>query len=132
MSETRAVSATNPEVRAVDATRERPVASPAADIYETDEAIVVVADLPGLDQSCVRVELDDEVLRIRGTAPVGPVELESPDLQEFCVRDFERSFAIHVPVDRDHVRAQMKHGVLTVTLPFAPQIRPKAIQVEAE
>ncbi|MCX7818319.1 MAG: Hsp20/alpha crystallin family protein [Kiritimatiellae bacterium] len=132
MTETRAVSVKDTEPRAVDAIRDRPVVTPATDIYETDEAIVVVADLPGLDQSCVNVELDDEVLRIRGTAPSGQPEMVSPDLEEFCVRDYERSFAIHVPVDRDHVRAQMKNGVLTVTLPFAPEVRPKPIKVEAE
>lgn len=132
MSETRAVSVTGAEPRAVDAIRERPVVAPAADIYETEEALVVVADLPGLDQSAVTVELDNDVLRIRGTVPASQPELESPELQEFCARDFERTFAIPVPVDRDHVRAQMKNGVLTVTLPFAPEVRPKPIKVDAE
>jgi len=132
MSETRAVSVANMEPRAVDTLRERPVVSPAADIYETEEALVVVADLPGVDQSSVKVELDNDVLRIRGTMPADQSDLEAPDLQEVCARDFERAFAIHVPVDREHVRAQMKHGVLTVTLPFAPEVRPKPIKVEAE
>lgn len=121
------------ETRAVDSTRDRPVARPDTDIYETDEAFVVVADMPGLDQSAVSVEYRDDVLTIRGQAPAPAAEKSSePDYQEFCVRDFERSFAIGAKIDAEKITARMKNGTLRVTLPLAPEVRPRQIQVAGE
>ncbi len=120
------------EPRPVDATRNRPVCRPDTDIYETDEAIVVVADLPGLDQSNVTVEYQDDVLTVRGHAPAPPAVQGEPLFREFVDRDFERSFSISAAIDRDRISARMKHGVLTVTLPFAPEVRPKQIAVTSD
>ena len=117
--------------RAVEATRDRPVHIPDADIYEADGAIVVLADMPGLDDKAVTVELENDVLTIRGRAPAAGPEPAEPLVREFCERDYERSFAINTEIDREHIKAQMKNGVLKVTLPLAAEVKPRQIAVES-
>ncbi len=117
--------------KSVEATRDRPVHIPDADIYEADGAIVVLADMPGLDDKAVTVELENDVLTIRGRAPAAGPEPAEPLVREFCERDYERSFAINTEIDREHIKAQMKNGVLKVTLPLAAEVKPRQIAVES-
>lgn len=129
MTENTELKAADP--RPVEATRDRPVHIPDADIYEADGAIVVLADMPGLDDKAVTVELENDVLTIRGRAPASGPEPATPIAREFCERDFERSFAINTEIDRERIKAQMKNGVLRVTLPLAAEVRPRQIAVES-
>lgn len=116
----------------VEATRDRPVHVPDADIYEADGAIVVLADMPGLDDKCVSVELENDVLTLRGRAPAAGQEPPAdPFVREFCECDYERAFAINTEIDREHIKAQMKNGVLKVTLPLAAEVKPRQIAVES-
>jgi HSP20 family molecular chaperone IbpA len=116
--------------RPVEATRDRPVQIPDADIYEAEGAIVVLADMPGLDDKAVTVELENDVLTIRGRAPAAGPEPAQPLVREFCERDYERSFAINTEIDREHIKAQMKNGVLNVTLPKTPESRSRSRTIE--
>ena len=130
MTEATELKATDP--RPVEATRDRPVHIPDADIFEADGAIVVLADMPGLDDKAVTVELENDVLTIRGRAPAAGAEPAQPLVREFCERDYERSFAINTEIDREHIRAQMRNGVLRVTLPLAAEVKPRQIAVESD
>ena len=115
----------------VEAARDCPVAVPEADIYEANGAIVVLADMPGLDDKAVTVELENDVLTLRGRAPAAGPEPAGAFVREFCGCDYERSFALNTEIDREHIRAQMKNGVLKVTLPLAAELKPRTIAVES-
>ena len=115
----------------VETTRERPVYAPDTDIYETDEAIVLVADMPGLDEKSVQVELENDVLTIAGRAPEPGIGDLAPVYREFCEREYRRSFSLNAEVARENIRAQMRNGVLKLTLPKAAPAAPRRIAVEA-
>ncbi len=116
---------------AVEQTRERTAFAPDADILETDEAVVVVADMPGVDEKSAGVELENDVLTIHGLTHLTFPEGLTPLHCEFGVKEYRRSFAVGVDIDRDRIRAEMRNGVLRVNLPKSPAARPRRITVEA-
>ncbi len=92
---------------------------PAVDIRQTDEAVGLLADLPGVDENAVDVQLEKNVLTIR--AEVEHPQFEGYELvhQEFEVGNFERAFRISERIDTDNIDATVKDGVLQLTLPKA-------------
>lgn len=90
---------------------------PAVDIRQTDDAVGLLADLPGVDENAVDVQLDKNVLTIR--AEVEHPEFEGYELvhQEFEVGNFERAFRISERIDTDNIDATVKDGVLQLKLP---------------
>jgi HSP20 family protein len=97
-------------------TREQPVFVPRADIYEKNDAIVLVADMPGVSPEAVDITLEQNTLTIRGY--VEPVEPEGYTLAyaEYRVGDYERSFTLSSQIDRDKIEATIKDGVLHLHL----------------
>ncbi len=112
-------------------TRDRLAFVPRADIYETADAITVVADMPGVDESTVRVMLEDNVLSINGT--VEPVQPEGYELafSEYRVGDFERAFTLSDQIDRDGIEATVRDGVLRLHLPKITEARRRTITIKA-
>jgi len=103
----------------VERTRERPVYSPRTDIYETEDRVVLVADMPGVDEQSIDVTLERNVLTITGrTREVAP-EGYRLAYAEFERGDYQRSFALSNQADRDGIQASMKDGVLRVSVPKA-------------
>ena len=100
-------------------TRERVAFVPRVDIYETNEGIVMLADMPGVDESAVDITLEKSVLSINGF--VDPVKPESYSLAyaEYRTGDYQRSFRISNEIDQDNIEATMKDGVLRLYLPKA-------------
>ena len=91
--------------------------SPCVDIIEGETGVIVKADMPGVGQDGVEVELERGVLTVRGARNGGQAG-PAPSRSEFradCI--YERSFVIGDEIDRDGVKAAIKDGVLTVTLP---------------
>ncbi len=112
--------------------RRRAVYRPEVDIYETDEGIVLLADMPGVDEKNVEVNIEDDVLTIRGHACVGePEEGYDCVVREYRPGDYERSFAVGEDVDYDRVEASIRDGVLKVFLPKTEKVRPRKIKVKA-
>jgi HSP20 family protein len=108
---------------------------PAVEIVETDNAYELKAEVPGLDEKDVEVTLSDDVLTIKGE------KKEERDEEKAGVRyserrfgSFERSFRLPETVEQDKIAASFKNGVLTVTLPKAPEAaKPtKKIEIKAE
>jgi HSP20 family molecular chaperone IbpA len=100
---------------------------PAVDIYETDEALVLMADLPGLPGEAVAVHAENGILTIEGRA-------ESPAAGEVLYREFSavpyyRQFRIPDSVDPARAAADFKNGVLTLTLPRAEKAKPRRIEI---
>jgi HSP20 family molecular chaperone IbpA len=108
----------------VERTRRGKVFLPATDIRESDEQIVLVADMPGVAPEAVDVTLEDDVLTVRG-AVGGEGAGAAPAYAEYEVGDFERSFTLSGEIDRDGIEARMTGGVLTLTLPKARPQRKK-------
>ncbi len=120
-----------PTPETVEQTRNCPVAVPETDIFETPEALLVTADLPGVSETDVNINLEDDILTItaRGTAR-DPEGMECVR-REFCARDYRRTFRLGADIDRARIAAQMSKGVLRLTLPKAEAARPRRIAVNA-
>lgn len=110
-------------------TRNRRVYSPRTDIVETDGEILVMADVPGVDETCVDVMLDKNVLTIFAYPPEETVENFSMVFGEYGVGDFERKFVVSQEIDRENIAAQVKNGVLTVHLPKVGPAKARKIDV---
>lgn len=105
---------------------------PTVDIHETQDAICVRADLPGVDKDAVSVEVKEGVLTLRGERKLDKeVKEENYHRIERSSGTFLRSFTLPSSVDAEKVTARMKDGVLEVDLPKKEQARPKKIEVAA-
>ncbi len=101
--------------------------SPAVDIYETDNALTVVADLPGVGKEQLELGLDRNILTIEGRTAREP---ESNHLyREFGTAGYYRRFNLPDNLDLDRTTAELKDGVLTLTLPKAAAAQPRRIEV---
>ena len=105
--------------------------SPAVDIVETADRIVVRADLPGLEQSEIEVRVDDNTLTLRGDRRAVPdAKPEDYHRAERPHGPFVRSFGLPPNVDQAAVRATQKNGVLEVTLPKRQEAKVSSIKVD--
>ena len=115
----------------VENTRDREVFSPRADVLETGEAIVVVADMPGVVEDSVDITLEKNVLTIQGRVDAPEREGYKLTYGEYQDGDYERSFALSEGVDRDGIEATVKDGVLRLTLPKSKEAAARKIPVKA-
>ena len=103
---------------------------PACDIYETDKAIVVKAELPGLKKEDVFVSIENNVLLLRGERKFSDeVKRENFHRVERTYGEFLRSFTLPTFVDTTKILAEFKDGILMVTLPKREEAKPKQIEV---
>lgn len=107
--------------------------SPSVDIYETENEIVVKAELPGVDKKGIDLRIENNVLTLRGERRF---EKETKDENyhriERSYGAFSRSFSIPTLVDEEKISADYKDGVLNITLPKKEQARPKQITIASE
>ncbi|MBU2538434.1 MAG: Hsp20/alpha crystallin family protein [Proteobacteria bacterium] len=102
---------------------------PAVDIFETAEAVNVLAEMPGVAKEGVEIELENETLTIRGTM-VSPVcQGETLLLQEFEQGHYLRKFTVAETIDQEKIQATMADGVLTLVLPKVAPVKPRRIEV---
>lgn len=105
---------------------------PATDIYETPNELVLVADLPGIRQDGLDILIEDNVLVLRGKPPAEAAEGGDVLLQEFSAGEFYRAFQLPADYDTAAVKATLRQGVLTVTLPKSERMKPRRIEVKVE
>lgn len=106
--------------------------NPTVDIYETDDEIVVKAELPGLEKDQVGVEYKDGTLILRGERKLErDVKEESYHRMERSYGTFLRTFPLPASVDDEKIGATMKNGILEVHLPKKEAAKPKQIKVAA-
>lgn len=108
---------------------------PRVNVEETDRDVIVTADLPGLEEKDVQVTVDDDVLTIRGERKDEREEKRKDyHLMERSYGLFQRTLPLPAGVDQDQIKAALKKGVLTVTLPKRPEARAdrKTIRIEAD
>ncbi len=118
------------QVEKVERTHDRNVFIPVVDIYETNDEIILMAEMPGVDEKSIDVTLDNDILTIRGRAADENPEGYELVYSEYEVGDFERSFSINESIDADKIEAQYTNGVLTVKLPKAEPAKAKKIEVK--
>lgn len=101
--------------------------APPVDIFEDDQGLVVLADLPGVEPGAPEVRTDDGILTIQGKARhLAPGE---PVHREYELTGYYRQFRLAEEVDPARATAELKHGVLTVRLPRSPRAEPRRIEV---
>ena len=103
--------------------------TPATDIYETDEALTVVMEIPGVDREHVNVSLENKRLRVEGRIDLTSYEGLEPVYTEYGVGNYARSFELSNKVDRNGISAEVTDGVLTLTLPKIMEAEPRRIPV---
>jgi len=106
---------------------------PSVDIYETDEAIILKAELPGIKKEDVSVEIKDNVLTLRGER-VEDKEIKEGSYfrKERCFGTFSRAFNLQHRVQPDKIKARFKDGILEVEIPKPEEEKPKQITVNIE
>jgi len=101
----------------VESTHAGPEYLPSTDIYETEDHVVIVADLPGVGPDNVDIALERNLLTLRGRVEQNPPSGDRLPYSEYEIGDCVRSFRLTGEIDRDRIEARTKNGILTVTLP---------------
>lgn len=105
--------------------------SPAVDIYETPETILMKADLPGLSREDIEIQIQDNTLTLRGERRFAKdVQQENYLRIERAYGVFHRNFTLPATVEQERIRAVFLDGVLELTLPKAEEAKPKKIAIE--
>jgi HSP20 family molecular chaperone IbpA len=110
---------------------QRSVYRPAVDIVDAPNEMVVLADVPGVDETHLDITLDKNVLTIRGTVEPPSFEGHTPVRTEYGIGDFERTFTLSDDVSRDGIEASVKDGVLQLKLPKTARSARQKINVVA-
>lgn len=104
--------------------------TPAVDVRETKDAYILQADLPGVTEKDITVEIKDGVLTVSGERTQETVkEGEGYHRRERCFGSFSRSFSIGDTVNTDNIEARFKNGMLEVRLPKAEKEKPRTIPI---
>ncbi len=110
-------------------TQPRHVYTPALDIYETQEGLVLEADLPGVRPEALEIRVQDNVLHLFGKVNWPLVSDARLLHEEVRPEDFYRSFILSEEVETENITADFSDGVLKLTLPKAPKAKPRKIEV---
>jgi HSP20 family protein len=111
------------------------ISTPAVDVVEKENEYQITAELPGLDEKDIEVNIADDVLSIRGEKKEGREEkAKNYHLSERRYGSFQRTFQLPSGIDADKIAAAFQKGVLTVTLPKTPeaQKKEKKIAIQAK
>ncbi len=111
----------------------RGVWSPAVDIYETDESIVLKAELPGIDKKEVSIEVKGNMLILKGERKFEKeIKEENYHRMERAYGSFQRTFTLPNIIKKENVKAKYKDGILEITLPKVKEAKPKHVKVEVQ
>jgi HSP20 family protein len=103
---------------------------PAVDIFETPEALVLVADMPGVSGDNVTLDLKENHLSVNGTIGPSPGAGETMVEQEYYIGDFQRDFQLGSIIDQGQIEASMKDGVLRLVMHKVAHAKPRKIEVK--
>ncbi len=103
--------------------------APYADIYETDDALGVVLEMPGVEKKDLNVALENDVLRVDGRIDFKKYDGMEPVYTEYNVGHYTRSFTLSNKIDQDKISANLEDGVLTLTLPKAKHAQSRKIAI---
>ena len=119
------------EVTGEERTRPGRAYVPNIDVCETPEGLWLWADMPGVDEHSVEVNLTDGVLAIEGRVSLKEYENLTPVYTEYNVGNFVRRLSVPDEIDAGRIKARITNGVLELELPKREQAKPRRIQVAA-
>jgi HSP20 family protein len=102
---------------------------PTADIFEDDNALTVILEMPGVDKGQVDINVEAGLLNIDGRLDFSKYEGMQPVYTEYNIGHYRRSFSLPSKIDQNRIGAEMKDGVLTITIPKAEEAKPRKISV---
>jgi HSP20 family protein len=102
---------------------------PNTDIYETDDTLTVVMEIPGVQKKDMDVHLENDVLRVEGRVDFGNYEGLEPLYTEYNIGHFARAFTLSSKIDQQQISAKVDDGVLTLTLKKAREAMPRRINI---
>jgi HSP20 family protein len=102
---------------------------PATDIFETDEALTVILEMPGIDKDKVDVKVENDVLQIEGWIDFSRYEGLQPVYTEYNIGNYARSFQLSSKIDQDRISAELRDGVMTLVLPKSEKAKTRKIAV---
>ena len=102
---------------------------PAADIFETEEALTVILEMPGVATNNVAVQIENNVLRVEGKIDHSAYAEIEPVYTEYNVGHYARVFALSDKIDQEAITARVENGVLALTLPKSKDALPRRITV---
>ncbi len=105
------------------------VFSPLVDIFEDDQALTIVADMPGVLSDNVSIDLQEDILTLTGVPTLSVPDNEEVVVQEFETGKYFRQFTLSEVIDQANIKANLNHGVLRVTLPKVGPAKPRKIQI---
>jgi HSP20 family molecular chaperone IbpA len=108
----------------------RQVFLPTADIYETNDSLNVVLEMPGVDKNSVEVRVEEGVLKIDGRLDFDKYQGLQPLYTEYNVGHYSRSFRVSSKIDQTKIGAELKDGILSLVLPKVEDAKPRTIQVK--
>jgi HSP20 family molecular chaperone IbpA len=95
---------------------------PAADIYETDDVLTVLLEMPGVERKDISISLKDNTLSVEGKIDFSKYQGMEPVYTEYLVGNYTRSFNLSQRIDQSGIEAQLQDGVLTLTLPKVKEV----------
>ena len=110
--------------------RDRRVYMPRTDIYETNDGLVLVMDVPGADEHSVEVTLEKNVLTVNAYPAFPQFDTHTLAYAEYGEGDYQRSFALSNEIDRSSIQAKVKNGVLTLHLAKVAEVKPQKIAIK--
>jgi len=102
---------------------------PSTDIYETDEALHVVMEVPGVDRKDIDIKIEEDALKVEARIDPSKYEGMEPLYTEYNIGHFARSFALSHKIDQQQIAATLADGILTLTLKKVQQVQPRRIEV---
>lgn len=102
---------------------------PATDIFETDDALTLLLEVPGVSKANVEVQIEHDVLRVEAKIDYASYKEIEPIYTEYNIGHYARTFTLPNKIDRDAITAQVESGVLTLTLPKVKEAQPRRIAV---
>jgi HSP20 family protein len=103
---------------------------PTADIYETQDALTVILEMPGVEKDNVDVRVEDGVLKVEGRLDLSKYQGLQPLYTEYNIGHYSRSFQLTSRIDQSKIGAELKDGVLSLVLPKVEEAKARTIQVK--
>jgi len=100
-----------------------------ADIFETDQALTVVLEMPGVNKDSVDVRVENDLLSVEGRVDFSNYAGLQPVYTEYNVGNYARGFQLSSKIEQDAISAELKDGVMTLVLPKAEKAKPRKIEV---
>jgi HSP20 family protein len=102
---------------------------PTTDVFETEDGLVVVMEVPGVTKQDIEINLENDTLRVEGRIDYGHYDGLEPLYAEYNIGHFARAFALSNKIDQQKIRAELADGVLTLTLKKAEQAMPRRVAI---